>query len=323
MELVASPIFEAQASLGEGPVWDGQKSVLYWLDINNNKLCTFDPQSAKNTFIDLGVKPGCLVPRASGGLVVALPKAIVAIDRLESAPRPGPGSAPGSEQGTAQESGQEPGKDRAVSSPDSYAVLATLEKDLPNRMNDGKCDPAGRFWCGSMNLLEKNPTANLWMMEKDHSLHKKIADVTISNGLAWTADTRTMYYIDTINGRVDAFDYDIEDGALSNRRTAFENRWGGHFDGMTIDADDHLYIAIWGGGHILKIDPKKGELIYKIIVPGVKNVTCCTFGGRDLKELFITSSAAGSEYHEEPHAGALFHIELPGSQGLPPYEFAG
>jgi sugar lactone lactonase YvrE len=300
MELVASPIFEAQASLGEGPVWNGQKSVLHWLDINNNKLCTFDPQSAKNTFIDLGVKPGCLVPRASGGLVVALPKAFVALDPSAlGTPASGP------------------------LTPDNYEVLARLENGLPNRMNDGKCDPDGRFWCGSMNLAEKDPTANLWMMDRDHSLQKKIEDVTISNGLAWSADARTMYYIDTPSGRVDAFDYDIEDGALSNRRLAFENHWGGHFDGMTIDADDHLYIAIWGGGHILKINPITGELIYKIIVPGVKNVTCCTFGGKDLKELFITSSAAGADHREEPHAGALFHIELPGSQGLPPYEFAG
>ena len=201
--------------------------------------------------------------------------------------------------------------------------LATLEKGLGNRMNDGKCDPAGRFWCGSMHPDETKGAGNLWMMDVDLSVEKKLAGVTISNGLAWTADATKLYYIDTPTGQVDVFDYDITTGAINNRRMAVKNVWGGYFDGMTIDVEDNLYIAIWQGGCVLKIDPRTGVLLAKITVPGVKNVTCCTFGGDNLNELYITNSAEKTDAKEEPNAGAVFHIMLEDCQGLPAHEFKG
>ncbi len=282
MELIASPLLDAHAALGEGPLWDGQKSVLYWVDINNNRLHSFDPQSGKDTFTDLGEKVGCVVKRCAqsgGGFIVSLPEKFALLDG------------------------------------DQLTTVAQMEQGLGNRMNDGKCDPAGRFWCGSMHPDFTAGAGNLWMMDRDLRVEQKLEGVTISNGLAWSGDAKTMYYIDTPTGQVDAFDYDIASGAISNRRMAVKNCWGGYFDGMTIDLDDNLYIAVWSGGCVLKINPKSGQLLAKITVPGVKNVTCCTYGGKELYELFITSSGEGADLKQEPHAAAHFHISIPESQG--------
>jgi sugar lactone lactonase YvrE len=290
LNLIAQPVLEARAALGEGPLWDSQESVLHWVDINNSCVHSFDPQSGKDTFTDVGAKVGCIVKRydrGGGGFIVSLPETFAHLAQGQVTP------------------------------------VATVEQGLGNRMNDGKCDPAGRFWCGSMHPDFNAGAGNLWMMDIDLSVEKKIEGVSISNGLAWNAGATTMYYIDTPTGQVDAFDYDIASGAISNRRLAFKNSWGGYFDGMTIDADDNLYIAIWGGGCVLKINPGSGELLAKITVPGVKNVTSCTFGGVALNELYITSSGEGADPKKEPNAGALFHISLPDCQGLPASEFLG
>jgi len=287
MQLTARPVLQARASLGEGPLWDCQKSVLHWLDINNNLVHTFNPESGNDTFIDVGEMPGCIVPRRSGGFILGLPEKFAALDG------------------------------------DKVSPIAHMEQGLGNRMNDGKCDPAGRFWCGSMHPKFNEGAANLWMMDKNLNVEKKLSSVTISNGLAWSADKKTMYYIDTKTNKVDAFDFDIASGDIANRRPVIKNTWGGYFDGMTIDTEDNLYVAIWDGGCVLKINPQSGELLAKIMVPGVKNVTCPTFGGIDMNELFITSSAEGADADEQPNAGALFHIALKDAQGIAAFQFDG
>lgn len=132
-----------------------------------------------------------------------------------------------------------------------------------------------------------------------------------------------MYYIDTATGHLEAFDYDLDTGAIGNRRVAINNTWDGYFDGMTIDAEDNVYIAVWEGGAIYKIDPKKGILLATIKVPGVKNVTSCAFGGPNLSDLYITSATKGSDPKHEPNAGALFKISLTDVQGVPAFEFQG
>ena len=303
MNLSASLILDARATLGEGPVWDDKLGLLHWLDINERKIHTFYPGKGKedgaDTSIDMGDKPGCLVPRAKGGFVVALSKSIVALDVL--------------------------------SGPYNRTTLSFIEVGLPNRMNDGKCDPAGRFVVGSMSLSESEPTGNLWSIEPSDvpipgleiKITNKLTDVTISNGLAWSADGRTLYYSDTPTGKIDAFDYDTATGAMTNRRVAFVNSWGGHFDGMTIDSDDNLYLCLWDGGRVLKVNPKNGKLLATINVPRVKNVSCCTFGGGDYRDLYITTAGGDKQSAESPHAGGLFHLKLKDAQGMPPYAFAG
>jgi sugar lactone lactonase YvrE len=289
--LVAEPILQAQAALGEGAIWDGDQGVLHWIDIKKYLLHTFDPKTGQNTSINVGSPIGTVVKRAAehgGGFIISLPEKFAHIDSL----------------GT-------------------LTVLCELEKGLGNWMNDGKCDPAGRFWCGSQSLDFAVSSGNLWMLDIDHTPFHKLGNVTCSNGIVWTRDAKLMYYIDTVTGNVDAFDFDINSGAIANRRIAFRNIWGGYFDGMTIDADDNVYIAIWQGGAVYKINPKNGQLLSTIKVPGVKNVTSCAFGGPHLNDLYITSSNDGAKPGEEPNAGALFKITLTDVQGLPSFEFKG
>ena len=291
MQFVAEPVLQARAVLGEGAIWDSERQVLYWVDIDKFLVHTFDPASKEDSFIALDTHVGTVVKRSSkkgGGFVVGLGNQFAQVDD----------------------------KGNAI-------ALAEVEKGLGNRLNDGKCDPRGRFWCGSMNFKFLPGAGNLWMLDTDHKVHHKLGHVTCSNGLVWTGDGRLMYYIDTFTGRLDVFDYDIDTGAIENRRAAVENTWGGHFDGMTIDADDNVYIATWAGGAVLKIDPRSGELLAKIVVPGVMNVTSCAFGGAKLNDLYITSSANGADLKDEPNAGALFKITLTDAVGLPAFEFQG
>jgi sugar lactone lactonase YvrE len=291
VSLVAEPILQAQASLGEGAIWDHNHGLLYWVDIRNFLLHTFDPKTGLNTSINVGSPIGTVVKRTSvhgGGFIVSLPEKFAHVDIN--------------------------GK---------ITVLCELERGSGNWMNDGKCDPAGRFWCGSQSLDFAVSSGNLWMLDTDHSPVHKLSNITCSNGIVWSKDAKLMYYIDTATGHVDAFDYDVDSGAIANRRVAFKNSWGGYFDGMTIDADDNLYIAIWEGGAVYKINPKNGRLLSMIKVPGVRNVTSCAFGGPDLNDLYITSSKKGAKPEDEPNAGALFKIRLNDVQGLPAFEFKG
>ncbi len=291
MELCAEPVLQASAELGEGAIWDFDESVLHWVDIDKFLLHRFDPSNGKDSHISVGTYIGTVVKcrkENGGGFVVGLPEKIA-----------------------------------HVSADGNVNVICELEAGLGNRLNDGKCDPAGRFWCGSMNFEFKPKAGNLWMLDNQRKLHHKLADVTCSNGLVWTRDAKLMYYIDTMTGHLDCFDYDIETGEIRNRRIAVKNQWPGHFDGMTIDAEDNVYIAIWEGSAVRKINPKTGALLATIKVPGVKNVTSCAFGGPTLSDLYITSSAKGSDPKNEPNAGALFKITLPNTQGLPAFEYRG
>ena len=291
MQLVAEPVLQARADLGEGAIWDGDKQVLYWVDIDNFLLHTFDPVTGNNTSIGLGAHVGTVVKRSSakgGGWIVALPNAFAHVD-----------------------------------SHGKMTILVEVEETPENRMNDGKCDPAGRFWCGSMNFHLAPRAGNLWMLDKDRNVHHKLSHVTCSNGLVWTKNAKLMYYIDTFTGHLDVFDYDVATGAIENRRVAVENTWGAYFDGMAIDADDNVYIALWDGGAVLKIDPRTAELLARIEVPGVKNVTSCAFGGAKLNEMYITSSGKGADPEAEPNAGALFKITLDDAVGVPAFEYQG
>jgi len=288
VELIAQPVLMAKAALGEGAIWDSQKGVLNWIDIDGFTVNTFDPQSRKNTVIKLPTHVGTVVKRKQGGFLVGMGREFAHVD--------------------------EAGK---------ISVLAQLDEPETNRLNDGKCDPAGRFWCGSMAFDFKPGAGKLYMMDLDHSVQVKVDAVTISNGIVWTADASTMYYIDTKSGHIDAFDYDIATGAITNRRIAVKNSWDGYFDGMTIDTEDNVYVAMWEGSCVLKINPKTAELLAKINVPGALNITSCAFGGADLRDLYITSAIASADAAKYPNSGDLFKITVPDAQGLPAFEYGG
>jgi sugar lactone lactonase YvrE len=201
-------------------------------------------------------------------------------------------------------------------------TVTRLTEDLADgslvRMNDGKCDPAGRFWAGTMDYGESRPIASLHVY--DGTARTVLDDVTISNGLAWTPDRRGMYYIDTPTGRVDVFDYDEGTGQITNRRP-FAEVEGGHPDGMTLDDEGCLWVALWGGGAVRRYDPS-GRPAGIVHLP-VTNVSSCAFGGPGGTTLFVTTSQQGlSEQQKaaEPDAGRIFRAD-PGVSGPPATAF--
>lgn len=276
----AELILDAKVFLGEGPLWDDQQNCLWWINIFEGELHRYDPATGDDRTWSLGQQIGTVVKQKSGGLAVALENGFYSFD-------------PDTEQ---------------------LEPVCDPESDRPgNRFNDGKCDPVGRFWAGTMEKAEENTTGSLYCLEGNGSCRKMLSDIAISNGIVWTSDRSTMYYIDSPTRRVDAFDYHPDTGEISNRRTAFEIPDGlGYPDGMSIDAEDRLWVALWNGWSVVRFDPQNGKLLDRIELP-VANVTACAFGGPELNELYITTARKGTsdeELEKQPHAGGLFRVKV-------------
>jgi sugar lactone lactonase YvrE len=286
-------ILDAKAALGEGALWDANAQRLWWVDILSGHLHAHDPNQQANHVFDVGQMVGTVVVRRRGGLMLAVENGFAAYD-----------------------------PDRG-----HLDLIADPEANkLHNRFNDGKCDPAGRFWAGTIRRDDANdPDAALYRLDRDLTVHKMVDGVTNSNGIVWTADHQTMYYIDTPTRQVSAFDFDPQRGAIANRRPAVEIPEDlGWPDGMAIDAEDKLWIAQWGGACVARFDPASGALLGKVEVPA-KQVTSCAFGGPDLDELYITTARKGLDepaLAQQPLAGGLFKAR-PGVVGVESFEFAG
>jgi sugar lactone lactonase YvrE len=285
-------IVDAHAVIGEGPWWDARAQLLYWIDIKGRRLHVFEPGLGADRSVELGKRPGTVVGRESGGLLMAMEDGFSFVD-----PRSG-----------------------------ATTSIGDPEADKPgNRFNDGKCDSAGRFWAGSMDDAEKENTGAFYRLGADLACERVFGGVGISNGLAWSPDDRTMYYIDTPTRRIDAFDFDAESGGLSNRRPAFELPHDMGFpDGMTIDDEGMLWIALWMGWGVGRWNPRSGRLLEKVALP-VARVSSCAFGGPALDRLYITTASVGlspDEARLQPHAGGFFVCE-PGLTGAASVPFAG
>ena len=289
----ADPIVQQGARLGEGSLWHPRTQRLFWVDIMGQTVFIFDPKSGENRGINVGRDVGTVVPRKSGGLMLGVKGGFAGLD-LET---------------------------------EAVEEIVMVETDLPNnRFNDGKCDPAGRFWAGSMAYDFAKGAGSLYCMERDLSVRKVLPDVSISNGLVWTADQATFYYIDSLAFHIAAFDYDVATGEIDNRRVIVELPESvGFLDGMSIDANGNLWVAIYGTGEVRCWNPATGELLDTVVAPGAKLITSCAFGGPNLNELYITSASDGlteQDKEEQPLAGSLFRAELDVS-GVPAFEFAG
>lgn len=279
-------LYDAKALLGEGPLWDARTQTLYWLDVLNKRV-----YAQADLLCELDDFVGCIAPRRRGGLVLAKRFSLWTFD----------------------------------SDSTSSTLLSTLaDEPANNRFNDGKCDPRGRFVAGTMDIHEKDPTGSLYSFD-GKSITKLLSNVTISNGMTWSPDHKTFYYIDTPTREVRAFDYDLDSGAIANPRVAVTVPESlGWPDGMTSDAQGNLWIALWGGAQITKWNPNTGQLLEQIPLPVIQP-SSCTFGGRNMNELFITSArkdldeAAMRQY---PLSGAVFRIET-NVEGMPMFEFAG
>lgn len=274
-------VTDAVAYHGEGPVWSPRWGGLRWVDMLAGDLLSL---------------------RADGGVDRKHVGEVAAAVR----PRSGGGAVIGVERGFALEDAD-----------GMVQPLGDVWQDPSMRMNEGGCDPDGRFYCGSIAYDQEPGAASLYRLDPDGTVEVVLEGVTVSNGLEWSPDGTLVYYNDTATYSVAVFDYDQETG-LHDRRifAALANLP----DGLTVDAEGGVWTALYDGGSVNRYAPD-GVLDVVVKLP-VTKVTACTFGGADLDELFITTSREGLEPGDEPLAGALFRA-VPGVKGVPVREFAG
>lgn len=271
---------KTRATLGESPLWDSGGECLYWVDILGETLHSYHPGADIHESIPLG-QPVCnVVTHREGGLVLALLDGLYRYRNGALIP---------------------------LGSPEGY--------DPAVRFNDGKCDAKGRLFLGSCSPVPGG--AALYRWSAADGWRTVLTGVSISNGMAWNADSTVFYYIDTATREVWAFDYDLAAGELARRRTAFALSPGdGVPDGMAIDDDGMLWIAHWGGGKISRWDPEKGAQLEQILLPA-PHVTACAFGGADGGTLYVTTARmdlTDSQLDCYPLSGGLFAVE-PGVTG--------
>jgi len=271
-----------RARWGEGPLW--WQGGLWYVDIEGRAVIRFDPATGKETVRELGIRVGTVVPRTGGGLLVAGDGGIYFLD----------------EQGGP------------------LVPVANPEPDMPdNRFNDGKCAPDGRFFGGTISLAKRTGEARLYRLDADLRLSVAYGPVTNSNGIVWSADGSTVYYIDTPRREVLAFDY--VDGELRRPRVAVDTQAiEGSPDGMAIDADDHLWVAFCHGGCVRRFDPVSGREKARIDFPCVET-TACAFGGPDLGDLYVTTGVPKTQAEE--HAGRLWVARGLGVRGQAAHPF--
>jgi sugar lactone lactonase YvrE len=278
-EQVTGPV----AYHGEGPVWSDRWGGLRWVDMLAGDVLSLDGDGTVHRR-PVGDVAAALRPRRRGGAVVAVERGFA----LEDA------------DGT-------------------LTLLDPVWTDPGVRMNEGGCDPDGRFWCGSMAYDRRPGAAALYRLDPDGSAHRVLGGVTISNGLEWSPDGTLAYYDDTATHRVDVFDYETSSG-LTGRRPFVELDESAHPDGLTVDADGGVWVALNGSGVVHRYRPD-GVLDEVVELPTAQ-VTACTFGGSALDQLFITTSREGMPPDADPVAGSLFRADV-GIAGLPVREFAG
>lgn len=291
-ETVAETVIEAGATLGEGCCWDHAKQRLYWLDILNCEVHIYDPATGEDAVHKTPYHVTLVHPTTKGDLILGTKMGIARMDAQTGA----------------------------------FQELIDPEADIPtNRFNDGKPGPDGRLYAGTIAYDGSDKKANFWRIEKDLSYSRLIDHVGNSNGLAWSPDETTLYWIDTKTNCVFAFDWDKASGDISNRRVAVEvPKTVGHPDGMTIDSDGMLWTALWGGYGVARWNPANGELLQKVTC-SAQNVTCPSFGGPGLDVLYFTTAIKGrdtSDPSDTPGSGNVFCAK-PGARGLPGYVFDG
>lgn len=274
----------AQALVGEGPVWLEAQRRVFWIDIKGLKIHALDPATGVAETWAVPERVGALIPRARGGFV-ALCKSGV---KLSDVPF------------------------------DRFTPVMHPDADRPgNRFNDAKCDPAGRLWAGTMDDAENEASGRLYRIDDLATVRRVKDNVNLSNGLGWSPDGRTMYFVETLRGVIWAYDYDMADGAATNERVfATVPSNDGYPDGICVDADGCVWLAHWGGWRLTRFAPDgRVERVLKLPVP---QVTSCAFGGAKLDTLYITTAAIGLDaaaLGQAPLAGSLFACR-PGVTGL-------
>jgi sugar lactone lactonase YvrE len=284
----AKTIGKHRSQWGEGPIWWGKS--LFYVDIEGNKLIRLKPDTGEESIWEIGERIGTIVPCENDDEVIYAGDSGYVRFNLKTARK---------------------------------TALADPEASMrgKNRFNDGKCDPAGRFWAGTISMIKETGSANLYCLDTDGSLSLKISDVTNSNGICWSADAKTMFYIDTPTQKIRAYDYELESGTISNVRVVVDTAARGYKsspDGMTIDTDGMLWVAFCHGACVVRFDPQTGQELQRVDLPCIET-TACAFGGENLDRLFVTTGIKAGL--DEPDAGKVFVIDGLGVQGVPAFAF--
>lgn len=282
-------VVEAGAHLGESPVWDQDRKLVYWIDILERKFYTWDPQSKKLKVMEPTEKITSIALTKSGDLIASVYKGFSLLD-----PQTG-----------------------------VLTSLVKVEADLPNnRFNDGKCDRAGRFWAGTMDGVHtERPTGTLYALGAGRQVIPSIATkAACLNGPAWSLDNRTIYVTQSFDHTIFAYDFDLKEGTLSNKRVfvSFVSS-GGVPDGLTVDSEGCIWSAVGRLGQVVRISPS-GKILRTISFP-VPGITSCTFGGEALKTVYVTSARENmslEEIQKYPLSGSLFSFETDVSGVLEP-----
>jgi sugar lactone lactonase YvrE len=288
--LAAEVVLAAGDQLGEGPNWDAVAQALIRVDISAGRIHRYQPTTGRSSTIDVGDLVGFAIPRRDGGLVAGVRNTIVLLD------------ADGGRR-----------------------TIARVEQDRPdNRFNDARCDAAGRLWAGTLSMVREPGAAALYRVDPDGAIRPVIQRMTSSNGLGWSPDDQSMYLIDSPTQRIDVLDFDVTAGTLHDRRPLVEiDARDGLPDGLTVDAEGCIWVALFGGAAVRRYTPD-GKLDAVVPLPTM-NCTCPAFGGAELDELYVTSARHrldDAQLAAQPLAGALFRAH-PGARGRLPHRFGG
>lgn len=288
---------------GEGPHWEVATQSLLYVDMRGKAIHRWNPATDKEEVVKLDIEdsPSLVVPRQSGGYVVTHG---TMVSHLEWS------------SGTLT----------------TLETLDGVDSEVKVTLNDGKCDRRGRLWAGTFpaeyeDILNITPNQGYVVSVSRGSVEKRADNVTLSNGIAWSADERTMYFADTLTREILAFDFDVNTGTLSNRRVAVafppdSRETLGLPDGMTIDTDGNLWVACVIAGKVACFDPDTGRMLRTIHFP-VNGITSCCFGGKNMDELFVTS-ASREQFGEETGEvtpGSVFKVTGLGVKGRPDYVY--
>lgn len=291
MKPVVTCIQAANAVVGEGPSWDHNESVLYWVDIKRPALFRWDPKHGQTGHWPMPKPIGCVSPAQGGQVVFADSDGFGLLELLS-------------------------GKISRIAAP--------KHEPAHNRFNDGKVDRAGRFWAGTMDDNCIQPTGSLYRLDTDFSLRQMDTGFTCSNGLGWSLDNRIMYFTDSMARTIWAYEFDLDRGELGTRRIfARLTTDDGVPDGLTVDSEGFIWSSIWDGWRLIRYAPD-GTIDQEVPMP-VQRPSSCIFGGEGLKTLYVTSATAdlnAQSLQKGPLAGALFSVQLD-IAGVPEVAFGG
>jgi sugar lactone lactonase YvrE len=280
----------ARAYVAEGPLWDGETQTLIWVDILDGHIHRFDPSTGADSSVRVDTHVGAAVTTAGPQLLLAVTDGFALLDEATAA----------------------------------LTEIAVVDPRPTHRMNDGTVDSRGRFWAGTMGYEPKLGTAALFRLDTDFSTQVMISGVGLSNGLGWSPADDAFYYVDSVTQTIRSYSWDPDTGTISNAKVLVDvPDSDGAPDGLAVDVDGCLWVAMFGGGSVHRYTPD-GRLDRRLDLP-TRGITCVEFGGAELSTLYITTATYGmspQELDSDPLAGFVFAAEV-GAQGLPAHAFAG